>query len=48
MCRPAWTPMHRLPMYEDCPRMDLGVAEDLYERIINVPSSPALANAELR
>jgi perosamine synthetase len=48
MCRPAWTPMHCLPMFEDCPRMDLSVAEDLYERIINVPSSPALANAELQ
>ena len=25
--RPAWRLMHRLPMYADCPRMDLGVAE---------------------
>jgi perosamine synthetase len=48
MCRPAWTPMHRLPMYRDCPRMDLSVAENLYQRIINVPSSPALAGDILR
>jgi perosamine synthetase len=42
MTRPAWTPMHQLPMFRDCPRMDLSVAEDLYRRIINIPSSPAL------
>src|SRR5436190_668904 len=29
LCRPAWTAMHRLPMYESCPRMDLAVAEGL-------------------
>jgi perosamine synthetase len=43
MCRPAWTPMHRLPMYRDCPRMDLAVAEDLARRLVNLPSSPRLA-----
>ena len=42
MTRPAWTPMHELPMYADCPRMDLGVAEDLARRLINIPSSPGL------
>ncbi|MCZ6483485.1 MAG: DegT/DnrJ/EryC1/StrS family aminotransferase, partial [Alphaproteobacteria bacterium] len=41
--RPAWTPMHRLKMYEHCPRMDLGTAEDLYRRLIALPSSPRLA-----
>lgn len=43
MTRPAWTPMHRLPMYRDCPRMDLSVADDLFHRLINIPSSPHLA-----
>ena len=43
MTRPAWTPLHKLPMFEDCPRMGLGVAEDMYQRIINIPSSPKLA-----
>lgn len=42
MARPVWTLMHRLPMYKDCPRMDLSVAEDLEGRIINLPSSPAI------
>ena len=45
MTRPAWMPMHRLPMYQDCPRMDLGVSEDLCRRIVNIPSSAVLAEA---
>lgn len=42
MTRPVWTLMHKLPMYRDCPRMDLTVAEDLEARIINIPSSAFL------
>lgn len=42
MTRPAWTPMHRLPMFADCPRMDLSVAESLERRLINIPSSASL------
>lgn len=43
--RPAWTPMHQLPMYRDNPRMPLLVSENLVARIINLPSSPFLAAA---
>lgn len=43
MTRPAWTLMPRLPMYQDCPRMDLTCAEDLEGRLINIPSSAILA-----
>lgn len=42
MTRPAWTLMHKLPMYRECPGMDLSVAEDLERRIINIPSSAFL------
>lgn len=42
MTRPAWTLMHRLPHYAECPRMDLSVAENLASRIINIPSSSGL------
>ena len=45
MTRPAWTPMHELPMYEECPRMEPSVSEDICQRIINIPSSPHLAKA---
>lgn len=42
MTRPAWTLMHRLPMYRACPRTDVAVAEELDARIINIPSSASL------
>src|SRR6266478_6086848 len=32
--RPLWTPMHLLPMYRDCPRSRLPVAEDMHARCI--------------
>jgi perosamine synthetase len=40
--RPVWRPMHKLPMYEGCPAMNLDVVEQLVDRIINLPSSPGL------
>ncbi|MGP0091088.1 MAG: LegC family aminotransferase [Xanthobacteraceae bacterium] len=40
--RPAWTLMHQLPMYRDCPHDDLCVAQDIAACLINVPSGPAL------
>jgi len=43
--RPAWTLMHRLPMFAAAPRMDLSVSENLEERIICLPSSPHLVPA---
>jgi len=42
MTRPAWKLMHQLPMYVNCPHMDLTQSEDLEKRIINIPSSPNL------
>jgi perosamine synthetase len=42
MTRPAWMPMHRLPMFTECPRMELPVAESLVSRLINIPSSASL------
>ena len=42
MTRPVWKLMHRLPAFADCPRMNLDVAVDLEQRIINIPSSAKL------
>lgn len=41
--RPCWKLMHKLPMYETCPKADLKVAEDIEHRLINLPSSVNLA-----
>lgn len=39
MTRPLWTPMHRLPMYAQCPRGALPVTEQLAATVVNIPSS---------
>jgi perosamine synthetase len=45
MARPAWMPMHRLPMYSNCPRASLDCTEALEASLVNLPSSPKLADA---
>jgi perosamine synthetase len=42
LSRPVWVLMNKLPMFKDCPRMDLSIAESLEQRIINIPSSAKL------
>ncbi len=41
--RPIWTPLHKLPMYENCPRANLSTTENLHKKILCLPSSPFLA-----
>jgi len=46
MTRPAWTLMHQLKIFDNCPRMhDLGIAEDIERRLVNLPSSAKLGEA---
>ena len=45
-CRPTWKLLHKLPMYADCPRAPLPVAEQLEASLINVPSSAKLIYAK--
>jgi perosamine synthetase len=42
MSRPAWTGLHKLEHFKDCPNMDMSVVDSLEKRIINVPSSSFL------
>ncbi|MBW7452495.1 LegC family aminotransferase [Paenibacillus sepulcri] len=39
MTRPVWKLLHKLSIYEHCPKMNTPVADDLEKRIINIPSS---------
>lgn len=39
MSRPAWTLMHKLPMFQNCQRHDVSVSEWVEERLVNIPSS---------
>jgi perosamine synthetase len=41
MTRPVWQLMHQLTPFANCPRMDLSMAEQLAQRLINIPSSPS-------
>ncbi len=40
--RPAWKPLHLLPMYKDAPKGRLDVIKDQEFRLINLPSSPQI------
>ena len=39
MTRPMWTPMHTLPMYQNCQRGDVTIAKNIESRLVNIPSS---------
>lgn len=38
MTRPVWTPLNTLPMYEDCICGNLSIAENIVDRLVNIPS----------
>ena len=40
--RPAWKPLHTLKPFKSFPRSSMNNTLSLYERIINLPSSPSL------
>ena len=42
MTRACWTPMHRLPHFKKFPKMNLDIADQIYETAINIPSSSNL------
>ena len=39
MTRPAWEPMHHLPMYANCFKIPLPVTEKMAACVVNIPSS---------
>ncbi len=47
MTRPAWIPLSELKQFEMAPRMNLETALSLSRRIINLPSSPKLAEVAM-
>jgi len=40
--RPVWKLLHKLPMYKNCPKMDMTVSDNIEDRLINIPSSAGL------
>ena len=41
--RSSWELLHKVNYFKDNPKMDLKSSEILYEKIINLPSSPKYA-----
>ncbi|RME62992.1 MAG: pyridoxal phosphate-dependent aminotransferase, partial [Caldilineae bacterium] len=44
--RPLWRPMHLQPVFRDCAYVGSGVAEDLFERGLCLPSGTAMEDAD--
>ncbi len=42
--RPFWKPLHTLAIYQNCPRSDCSVAQNIYDRVICLPSGVDLVN----
>lgn len=42
MSRPAWTGIHKLNPFQDCPKMEMTTSDAIESRIINLPSSTFL------
>ena len=42
MTRACWMPMHRFPHFKKFPKMNLDIADQIYETAINIPSSSNL------
>lgn len=40
--RPVWELLHTLPMYRNCPSMEMERLSELSKRVINIPSSPKI------
>lgn len=45
LTRPSWTLLCKLPMFCECPKMNISIADSLERRLVNIPSSVILGNA---
>ena len=45
--RSFWKPVHLQKPYADCPKSEVKVAEDLWQRIVTMPCSTNITETEL-
>ena len=45
--RPLWKPMHKQPIYKDCPAYTNGVSEKLFETGLCLPSGPLVTDEDI-
>ena len=46
--RPLWKPMHRQPVFADCPAYLNGVSESLFKVGLCLPSGPCVSDDDVR
>lgn len=46
--RPLWKPMHKQPVYQDCPSYTNGVSESLFKVGICLPSGPCVTDEDVK
>ncbi len=46
--RPLWKPMHRQPVFQQCPAYVNGVSESLFQRGLCLPSGPCVSEDDVR
>ena len=46
--RPLWKPMHKQPVYKDCPAYVNGVSESLFKVGLCLPSGPYVTDEDVR
>ncbi|MBF0353791.1 MAG: DegT/DnrJ/EryC1/StrS family aminotransferase [Alphaproteobacteria bacterium] len=44
--RPFWKPMHLQPPYQDAPRTEMPVTDDIWKRVLTLPCSTHLSSAD--
>ena len=47
-CRPLWKPMHKQPVYMDCPAYTNGVSESMFRCGLCLPSGPCVTDDDVR
>ncbi|MCF0192828.1 MAG: aminotransferase class I/II-fold pyridoxal phosphate-dependent enzyme [Prevotella sp.] len=46
--RPLWKPMHKQPVYADCPAYTNGVSEEIFKKGICLPAGPCVTDDDVR
>ncbi len=46
--RPLWKPMHKQPVYQDCPAYVNGVSEELFKSGLCLPSGPCVSDLDVK
>ena len=45
--RPVWKPMHKQPVYKNCPAYENGVSENVFKVSMCLPAGPCVSDEEI-